>query len=100
MEYCVSLSSLSSSGQTTPIDLNHSWSGIQSCTTGPSTERSSIYSWRDDEFDKANTQRVHQLFWDVDEMLFEGKTSSQTEGLKTECKDWTNRSLHLRQAYV
>ncbi|XP_053108534.1 protein FAM149A isoform X2 [Hemicordylus capensis] len=92
----VSVSSLSSSGQTTPTDLNHSWSGIQSCTTGPSTERSSVYSWRDDEFDKANTQRVHQLFWDVDEMLFEGKVGSQTENLKAECKDWTNRSLHLR----
>lgn len=55
-----------------------------------------MYSWRDDEFDKANTQRVLQLFWDVDEMLFEGKVSSQTENLRAECKDWTNRSLHLR----
>ncbi|KAM3832110.1 protein FAM149A isoform 2-T2 [Vipera latastei] len=91
-----SVSSLSPSGQTTPTDLNNSWSGIQSCTTGPSTERSSVYSWGDDEFDKANTQRVHQMFWDVDEVLFEGKVSSQTENLKTECKDWTNRSLHLR----
>ncbi|XP_070804562.1 protein FAM149A isoform X1 [Pituophis catenifer annectens] len=91
-----SVSSLSQSGQTTPTDLNNSWSGIQSYTTSPSTERSSVYSWGDDEFDKANTQRVHQLFWDVDEMLFEGKVSSQTEILKTECKDWTNRSLHLR----
>lgn len=43
---------------------------------------------------------MHQLFWDVDEMLFEGKVSSQTEILKTECKDWTNRSLHLRQVYI
>ncbi|XP_063165811.1 protein FAM149A [Candoia aspera] len=92
----VSVSSLSPGGQTTPTDLNNSWSGIQSCTTDPSTERSSVYSWGDDEFDKVNTQRVHQLFWDVDEMLFEGKVSSQTENLKTECKDWTNRSLHLR----
>ncbi|XP_062991257.1 protein FAM149A [Elgaria multicarinata webbii] len=92
----VSVSSVSSSGHTTPTDLNNSWSGIKSCTTGPSTERSSVYSWRDDEFDKANTQRVHQLFRDVDEMLFEGKVRSQTENLKTECKDWTNRSLHLR----
>ncbi|XP_042324394.1 protein FAM149A isoform X2 [Sceloporus undulatus] len=91
-----SVSSLSSSGQTTPTDLNNSWSGIRSYTTGPSTERSSVYSWRDDEFDKANTQRVHQLFSDVDEMLFEGKVSSQIENLKAECKDWTNRSLHLR----
>ncbi|XP_060102415.1 protein FAM149A [Heteronotia binoei] len=92
----VSVSTFSSSGQTTPTDLNRSWSGIQSYNTGPSTERSSVYSWRDDEFDKANTQRVHQLFWDVDEMLFEGKVSSQTENLRAECKDWTNRSLHLR----
>ncbi|XP_044311619.1 protein FAM149A isoform X1 [Varanus komodoensis] len=94
--HSVSVSSVSSSGHTTPTDLNNSWSGIKSCTTGPSTERSSIYSWGDDEFDKVNAQRVHQLFWDVDEMLFEGKVSSQTENLKAECKDWTNRSLHLR----
>ncbi|CAJ0968912.1 unnamed protein product [Ranitomeya imitator] len=93
---CESVSSLSSSGQTTPTDLNHSWSGIQSYTTGLSTERSSVYSWRDDEFDKANTQRVHQLFWDVDEMLFEGNVTSQNKNLQAECKDWTKRSLHLR----
>ncbi|XP_075716276.1 protein FAM149A isoform X2 [Rhinoderma darwinii] len=93
---CESVSSLSSSGQTTPTDLNHSWSGIQSYTTGLSTERSSVYSWRDDEFDKANTQRVHQLFWDVDEMLFEGNVTSQNKNLQAECTDWTKRSLHLR----
>ncbi|XP_030047340.1 protein FAM149A isoform X2 [Microcaecilia unicolor] len=93
---CESISSLSTSGQTTPTDLNNSWSGIQSYTTGVSTERSSVYSWTDDEFDKANTQRVHQLFWDVDEMLFEGNVSSQTQSLQAECKEWTKRSLHLR----
>ncbi|NXI68555.1 F149A protein, partial [Anseranas semipalmata] len=93
---CEMLSSLSSSGHTTPTDLNNSWSGIKSCTTGLSTERSSVYSWRDDEFDKANTQRVHQLFWDIDEMLFEGKVSSQTQSLQAECADWVERSLHLR----
>ncbi|XP_075052856.1 protein FAM149A isoform X2 [Mixophyes fleayi] len=93
---CESVSSLSSSGQTTPTDLNNSWSGIQSYTTGLSTERSSVYSWRDDEFDKANTQRVHQLFWDVDEMLFEDSATSQNKNLQAECKDWTKRSLHLR----
>ncbi|XP_053315162.1 protein FAM149A [Spea bombifrons] len=93
---CESISSLSSSGQTTPTDLNQSWSGIQSYTTGLSTERSSVYSWRDDEFDKANTLRVHQLFWDVDEMMFEGNVTSQTKNLQAECKEWTKRSLHLR----
>ncbi|CAH2300348.1 Hypothetical predicted protein [Pelobates cultripes] len=93
---CESISSISSSGQSTPTDLNNSWSGIQSYTTGLSTERSSVYSWRDDEFDKVNTQRVHQLFWDVDEMLFEGNVNSQTKNLQTECKEWTKRSLHLR----
>ncbi|NXE44868.1 F149A protein, partial [Casuarius casuarius] len=85
-----------SSGHTTPTDLKNSWSGINSYTTGLSTERSSLYSWRDDEFDKANTQRVHQLFWDIDEMLFEGKVTSQTQSLQAECADWVERSLHLR----
>ncbi|XP_052538557.1 protein FAM149A isoform X2 [Tympanuchus pallidicinctus] len=93
---CEMLSSVSSSGHATLTDLNNSWSGIKSCTTGLSTERSSVYSWRDDEFDEANTQRVHQLFWDIDEMLFEGKVTSQTQSLQAECADWVERSLHLR----
>ncbi|NXV76994.1 F149A protein, partial [Atlantisia rogersi] len=90
------LPSLSSSSSTTPTDLSRSWSGIKSYTTGLSTERSSAYSWRDDEFDKANTQRVQQLFWEVDEMLFEGKVTSQTQSLQAECADWVELFPHLR----
>ncbi|NXO97066.1 F149A protein, partial [Certhia brachydactyla] len=87
---------LSSSGCTTPTELNNPWSGINSYTTSLSTERSSVYSWRDDEFDKANTQRVHQLFWEIDEMLFEGKVTSQTENLQAECADWVEQFPHIR----
>ncbi|NXD22026.1 F149A protein, partial [Spelaeornis formosus] len=87
---------LSSSGCTTPTELNNSGSGIYSYTTSLSTERSSVYSWRDDEFDKANTQTVHQLLWEIDEMLFEGKVTSQTENLQAECADWTEHFLHIR----
>ncbi|XP_069711992.1 protein FAM149A isoform X1 [Phaenicophaeus curvirostris] len=93
---CETLSSLSSSDCTAPTELNNSWSGLNSCTTDFSTERSSVYSWRDDEFDKANTRRVHQLFWEIDEMLFEGKVTSQTESLQAECTDWVERFPHLR----
>ncbi|NXQ61963.1 F149A protein, partial [Anthoscopus minutus] len=93
---CETLSSLSSGGCTTPTELNNSWSGINSYSTGLSTERSSVYSWRDDEFDKANTQRVHQLFWEIDEMLFEGKVTSQTENLQAECADWVEQFPHIR----
>ncbi|NWV12529.1 F149A protein, partial [Ptilonorhynchus violaceus] len=93
---CETLSSLSSSACTTPTELNNSWSGINSCTTSLSTERSSVYSWRDDEFDKANTERVNQLFWEIDEMLFEGKVTSQTENLQAECADWVEQFPHLR----
>ncbi|NXO34497.1 F149A protein, partial [Locustella ochotensis] len=93
---CEALSSGSSSGCTTPVELNNSWSGINSYTTTLSTERSSIYSWGDDEFDKANTQRVHQLFWEIDEMLFEGKVTSQTENLQAECADWAEQFPHIR----
>ncbi|NWU92271.1 F149A protein, partial [Upupa epops] len=92
---CETLSSLSSSGAVTPTELNSSCSGINSYTTGLSTERSSIYSWRDDEFDKTNTQRVHQLFCEIDEMLFEGKVS-QTQILQAECSDWVEQFPHIR----
>ncbi|XP_057553491.1 protein FAM149A isoform X5 [Hippopotamus amphibius kiboko] len=93
-----SVSSFSSSGSPVPTEAPNSWSGsgTQSSTTGLSTERSSIYSWRDDEFDKANAQKVQQLFWEVEEMLFEGKVSSQTQNLQAECSEWASRSLHLR----
>ncbi|NXB76875.1 F149A protein, partial [Donacobius atricapilla] len=93
---CETLSLVSSSGCITPVELNNSWSGINSYTTSVSTERSSIYSWRDDDFDKANTQRVHQLFWEIDEMLFEGKVTSQTENLQAECADWVEQFPHIR----
>ncbi|GAB5570156.1 protein FAM149A isoform X1 [Prionailurus iriomotensis] len=95
---CGSVSSLPSSGRPTPAGAHNSWSGsgTQTSTTGLSTERSSIYSWRDDEFDKANAQKVQQLFWEVEEMLFEGKVSPQTQNLVAECSEWARRSLHLR----
>ncbi|NXO77447.1 F149A protein, partial [Sitta europaea] len=94
--YTCETPSLSSDACTTPTELNNSWSGINSYTTSLSTERSSVYSWRDDEFDKANTQRVHQLFWEIDEMLFEGKVTSQTENLQAECADWVQQFPHIR----
>ncbi|XP_064005088.1 protein FAM149A isoform X1 [Pogoniulus pusillus] len=93
---CEALSSFSSSGCTTPTELNNAWSGINSYNTGLSTERSSVFSWRDDEFDKANTQRVHQLFLEIDEMLFEGKVTSQTQSLQAECADWAEQFPHIR----
>ncbi|XP_040345930.1 protein FAM149A isoform X1 [Herpailurus yagouaroundi] len=95
---CGSVSSLPSSGRPTPAGAHNSWSGsgTQTSTTGLSTERSSIYSWRDDDFDKANAQKVQQLFWEVEEMLFEGKVSPQTQNLVAECSEWARRSLHLR----
>lgn len=48
------------------------------------------------EFDKVNAQKVQQLFWEVEEMLFEGKVSPQTQNLLAECSEWARRSLHLR----
>ncbi|GAB1293130.1 Protein FAM149A [Apodemus speciosus] len=91
-------SSFSSSGNRTPTEAHNSWPGSspRSSTTGLSTERSSVSSWRDDEFDKVNAQKVQQLFWEVEELLFEGKVSPQTQNLQAECSEWARRSLHLR----
>ncbi|KAK2494094.1 hypothetical protein MC885_005002, partial [Smutsia gigantea] len=97
---CDSVSLFTSSGSPTPTEAHSSWSwsvsGTQSSTTGLSTERSSVYSWRDDEFDRANARKVQQLFWEVEEILFEGEVSPQTQNLLAECSEWTRRSLHLR----
>ncbi|XP_051025658.1 protein FAM149A [Acomys russatus] len=91
-------SPFSSSGSSTPTEAHSSWScsSTQSSATGLSTERSSVSSWRDDEFDKVNAQKVQQLFWEVEEMLFEGKVSPQTQNLLAECSEWTRRFPHLR----
>lgn len=51
------------------------------------------------EFDKVNAQKVQQLFWEVEEMLFEGKVSTQTQNLLAECSEWARRSLHLRYGH-
>ncbi|KAJ8015149.1 hypothetical protein DPEC_G00023150 [Dallia pectoralis] len=88
--------SQSSCGGMMPESRLTSWSENQSCATGLSTEQSSVYSWRYDEFDRVNTQRVHQLFSDVDELLYEGRLSGSSLGLQKECLEWTGHSPHLR----
>ncbi|XP_074252835.1 protein FAM149A isoform X2 [Saimiri boliviensis] len=95
---CESPPSFSSSGSCTPTGGHTSWSGsaTQSSTTSSSTEKGSLYSWRDDEFDEASAQTVQRLLWEVEEMLFEGKVNPQTQSLLAECGEWTRRSLHLR----
>uniref|UniRef100_A0A8C2Q0Z2 Family with sequence similarity 149 member A n=1 Tax=Cyprinus carpio TaxID=7962 RepID=A0A8C2Q0Z2_CYPCA len=86
----------SSAGGTTPV--SHLPSRSSSPGTGPglSTEHSSICSWRYDEFERANTQRVRQLFNSVDELLYEGRVSSRSESLQEECEEWNGHTPHLR----
>ncbi|XP_070994572.1 protein FAM149A isoform X2 [Oncorhynchus clarkii lewisi] len=86
----------SSCGGVTPERLLTCWSETQSCDTGLSTEQSSLYSWRYDEFDRVNTQHVRQLFSDVDELLYEGRVNSSSLGLQEECQEWNGHSPHLR----
>ncbi|XP_051716106.1 protein FAM149A isoform X2 [Ctenopharyngodon idella] len=86
----------SSAGGTTPV--SHLPSRSSSPGTGPglSTEHSSICSWRYDEFERANTQHVRQLFNSVDELLYEGRVSSRSESLQEECEEWNGHTPHLR----
>ncbi|XP_038061106.1 protein FAM149B1-like isoform X2 [Patiria miniata] len=66
-------------------------------TSGNSTERSSLFSWADDEFDKQAGKTVHRMFQEIDDMLFEGQKNATTSvQLENECKEWNSRFPHLR----
>ncbi|XP_070545257.1 protein FAM149A-like isoform X2 [Ptychodera flava] len=89
----------STSGRSSPTLIDHHYESYPSAstgwTTGYSTERSSLFSWTDDEFDKRAARTVRHMFDEIDSTLFED-TKGVSPQLAQECKDWKARFPHLR----
>ncbi|KAM8924057.1 primary cilium assembly protein FAM149B1 [Pelodytes ibericus] len=92
---CTSESDTSDTAHFSEADTQDSW---PECPrgTGFSADDSSLGSWGFDEFDQAATRQVHKIFKQIDELLYERKTSSGLEGLQEECQEWTLHFPHLR----
>ncbi|XP_078499223.1 primary cilium assembly protein FAM149B1 isoform X2 [Lissotriton helveticus] len=76
-------------------DASSSESTVRSYS-GFSTDVSSVMSWGFDEYDRVATQRVQQLFKDIDELLYGEKTGVLQKGLNEECQEWSSTFPHLR----
>ncbi|XP_067876376.1 protein FAM149B1 isoform X3 [Heterodontus francisci] len=78
-------------------DFGRPWSAINSYSgTRLSTACSSTFSWGDNEFEKATSQQVQQMFSEIDELLFEEKKCSRVQSLEKECQEWKCSFPHFR----
>ncbi|XP_078284497.1 protein FAM149B1 isoform X2 [Rhinoraja longicauda] len=78
-------------------DIEHPWSATNSYTeTRLSTACSSAFSWGNNEFENAASQQVQQMFFEIDELLFEEKRCSRVQRLEEECQEWKHYFPHFR----
>ncbi|XP_072347437.1 primary cilium assembly protein FAM149B1-like, partial [Scyliorhinus torazame] len=84
------------SSQPLLADFGHPWSVINSTGTRISTACSSTFSWGDNEFEKATSQQVQQMFYEIDELLFEERKCARVQMLEKECQEWKCSFPHFR----
>jgi len=88
--YVVSQSNTVKSATNWNEESNSGWTG-----TGVMSDRSSVYSIDDGDFDREASRRVNNQLREIESILYE-QNSGRSSTSMSECKEWLEKFPHIR----